>query len=138
MGEYLGMKKNSLLILLAILLSLPCFANQNIINSVLISKSKEDSSKYELSIDSTKTVQYKMHKDEQGVWFELKNSILAQNAGTIMMMYRILILFPLKLPKTTELIFIFRAKMLKIQNLFLSTHYLTQNKIQSKLCSQSR
>ena len=83
MGEYLGMKKYSLWILLVLFLSLPCLASQNVINSVLIAKSKEDPSKYELSIDSTETVQYKMHKDEQGVWFELKNSTLAQNAGTI-------------------------------------------------------
>ncbi len=83
MGEYLGMKKYSLLILSVLFLSLNAFANQNIINSVIISKSKEDVSKYELSIDSTQVVQYKMHKDEQGVWFELKNSTLAKNAGTI-------------------------------------------------------
>ena len=83
MGEYLGMKKCSLWILLVLFLSLPCLASQNVINSVIISKSKEDPSKYELSIDSTEAVQYKMHNDEQGVWFELKNSTLAQNAGTI-------------------------------------------------------
>ena len=83
MGEYSGMKKCSLWVLLVLFLALPALADQNIINSVLISKSKEDSSKYELSIDSTKVVQYKMHKDEQGVWFELKNSTLAPNAGTI-------------------------------------------------------
>ena len=83
MGEYLGMKKCSLWILLVLLVSLPCFADQNVINSVLISKSKENPSKYELNIDSTEVVQYKMHKDEQGVWFELKNSTLAPNAGTI-------------------------------------------------------
>ncbi|MBR2069071.1 MAG: hypothetical protein IJ877_04830 [Candidatus Gastranaerophilales bacterium] len=83
MGEYSGMKKYSLWILLVLFLSLPSFASQNIINSVLISKSKEDPTKYELSIDSTEAVQYKLHKDEQGVWFELKNSTLAQNAGTI-------------------------------------------------------
>ena len=83
MGEYLGMKKCSLWILLVLFLGLPVLAEQNVVNSVLISKSKEDPSKYELSIDSTKVVQYKMHKDEQGVWFELKNSTLAKNAGTI-------------------------------------------------------
>ena len=83
MGEYLGMKKYSLWILLVLFLSVPALASENIINSVLISKSKDDPSKYELSIDSTQAVQYKMHKDEQGVWFELKNSELAKNAGTI-------------------------------------------------------
>ena len=82
MGEYLGMKKYSL-ILLALFLSMPCFASQNVINSVLISKSKEDPSKYELNIDSTDVARYKMHKDEQGVWFELKNSVMAKDMGTI-------------------------------------------------------
>ena len=74
MGEYSGMKKSSLLILLALFLSVPAFASQNIINSVLIAKSKDDPSKYELSIDSTESVRYKMHKDDRGIWFELKNS----------------------------------------------------------------
>lgn len=84
MGEYSGMKRNSLLlILLVVLFSLPCFADQNIINSVVISKSKDNPARYELNIDSTDSVHYRMHKDEQGVWFELKNSILAKNAGTI-------------------------------------------------------
>ncbi len=83
MGEYLGMKKNSLLILLALFLSIPAFASQNIINSVLIAKSKDDPSRYELNIDSTQTVHYKMHKDDRGVWFELKNSTLSKDMGTI-------------------------------------------------------
>jgi hypothetical protein len=83
MGEYLGMKKCSLWILLVLFLGLPSFAQQNIINSVLISKSKANPEKYELSIDSTNVVQYKMHKNDDGVWFELKNSSLAQNASTI-------------------------------------------------------
>jgi len=83
MGEYFGMKKCSFLIFTVLFFTLNVFAQQNIISSVTISKSKEDASKYELSIDSTDAVHYKMHKDSQGVWFELKNSILAKNAGTI-------------------------------------------------------
>ena len=83
MGEYLGMKRCSLWILLVLFLSIPALADQNVINSVLISKSKDDPTKYELSIDSTSTAQYKMHKDDLGVWFEIKNSTLAKNAGTI-------------------------------------------------------
>ncbi len=83
MGEYFGMKKCSLLILSILFFSLSALAEQNIINSVIISKSKEDASKYELNIDSTKSVRYKMHNDEEGVWFELKDSVLAEGAGTI-------------------------------------------------------
>ena len=83
MGEYFGMKKCSFIILAVLFFSLNAFAQQNIISSIIISKSKEDASKYELNIDSTKPVRYKMHNDEQGVWFELKDSVLAENAGTI-------------------------------------------------------
>lgn len=69
---------------LALLTSVPCFAETNIINSVLISKSKEKANVYELSIDSTQTVQYKMYvEDENSVYFDLKNSKLSKNAGTI-------------------------------------------------------
>lgn len=63
---------------------LPVCAEENIISQVIISKSKDKNHNYELSIDSTQMVQYKSHIDSDGnVYFDLRNSILAQDMGTI-------------------------------------------------------
>ena len=91
MGEYLGMNFNSskvrvLFIALALGTSLlsPVFAQENVISSIVISKSKENNQAYELNIDSSEIVQYKSHIDSEGnVYFDLKNSTLAPGMGTI-------------------------------------------------------
>ena len=63
---------------------LPVCAEENVISQVIISKSKDKNHNYELSIDSTQMVQYKSHIDSDGnVYFDLRNSILAQDMGTI-------------------------------------------------------
>lgn len=82
------MKKSSFKLLVlgvfAFLAASPVFASQNIISSVIISQSKENPNFYELNIDSTSSVGYRAHEEEDGsVYFDLKNSILAQNAGTV-------------------------------------------------------
>ena len=94
MGEYFGkMSIKSLVFkkffnVLAILLfitsmTLPVFAKENIISSVVISKAKNKQNAYELNIDSSKVVDYKMEYDEDGsVYFDLKNSVLSDDAGT--------------------------------------------------------
>ena len=67
-----------------ILIATPALADENIISSVVISKSKDNSNSYELSIDSTQQVPYRSHIDNDGnVYFDLKNSTLAKNLGTI-------------------------------------------------------
>ena len=74
------------LIFIAVLftIALPSFAIENIISSVVISKAKDSTSAYELSIDSTQQVQYKSYMDSDGnIYFDLKNSTLAPNMGTI-------------------------------------------------------
>lgn len=59
------------------------FASQNIVSTVTISNAKEDVSGYELEVDSTQAVTYKTKTVENnGIIFELKNSILAQNPAT--------------------------------------------------------
>ena len=90
MGEYLGMRISSLkikglFIAIALFVTiLPTIAQENVISSVVISKSKDGLNKYELNIDSTQQVQYKSHIDSDGnVFFDLKNSVLAPNMGTI-------------------------------------------------------
>ena len=71
-------------IIFAIITMLPAVAEENVISSVVISKSKTNPNAYELNIDSTKTVDYKAEMDEDGsIYFDLKNSILADNAGTV-------------------------------------------------------
>lgn len=75
-------KKVIIMIALAFI-AMPAFA-ENIISSVVISKSKDGLNTYELNIDSTQQVQYKSHIDSDGnVYFDLKNSSLAPNMGTI-------------------------------------------------------
>ena len=90
MGEYLGMsyslKVKRFFIALALVMtsSLSAFAGENIISSVIISKSKVNPDGYELNIDSTQQVQYKSHIDgANNVYFDLKNSSLAPDMGTI-------------------------------------------------------
>lgn len=59
-------------------------AEENVISSVVISKAKDNANGYELNIDSTQAVQYKSHIDSDGnVYFDLKNSVLAADMGTI-------------------------------------------------------
>ena len=90
MGEYLRMIsfkiKTGLLTTLILFCTtyLPVLAQENIISSVVISKSKEKPNAYELSIDSTEAVDYKANIDEEGdIYFDLKNSTVAEDAGTI-------------------------------------------------------
>lgn len=95
MGEYLGMFFNSLkvkslkvkiFIAFALVLAtiLPVLAEENVISQVVISKSKDKANSYELTIDSSQIVQYKSRIDEDGnVYFDLKNSTLAPDMGTI-------------------------------------------------------
>ncbi len=59
-------------------------AEQNIISSVVISKAKDNSDAYELNIDSTQQVSYKARiENDESIYFDLKNSTLASNIGTI-------------------------------------------------------
>ncbi len=90
MGEYLGMKKNSLKVnflitlVLSVAFCIPCFAQENVISSVIISKSKVNPQKYELNIDSSQSVHYKTRIEaDNSVYFDLKNSVLAENSGTV-------------------------------------------------------
>ena len=92
MGEYFGMsvnflkiKKHCCLIVVGLLFfSLSAMADENIISSVVISKSKDKQNSYELSIDSTKPVDFKANKEDNSmIWFDLKNSVLAEDAGTV-------------------------------------------------------
>ena len=90
MGEYLGMsyslkvKRFFIALTLVISTCLSTLASENIISSVTISKAKDRLDAYELNIDSTQAVQYKSHIDSDGnVYFDLKNSSLAANLGTI-------------------------------------------------------
>lgn len=76
--------KRLFFVIALILIALPVFADDNVISSVVISKAKDGLNKYELNIDSTSQVQYKSHIDSDGnVYFDLKNSTLAPNMGTI-------------------------------------------------------
>ncbi len=81
------MRKSSfnLLVILALFFgSMPCFAAQNIISSVIISQSKERPDGYELSIDSTKSSAFKTYREnDESIYFDLKNAMLDQNAGTV-------------------------------------------------------
>ena len=89
MGEYSGMSSFKLkacvltTVFLFCISYLPAFAQENIISSVVISKSKEKPNAYELNIDSTEMVDYKINTDEEGVYFDLKNSTLAEDIGTV-------------------------------------------------------
>ena len=61
-----------------------CLAQENVISSVTISKSKLDPKGYELNIDSSQVVQYRSYIDgDENIYFDLKNSVLAPNMGTI-------------------------------------------------------
>jgi len=69
---------------LSLLIAFPAFAQENIISSVVISKSKDKPNAYELNIDSTQAVQYKTTIDEDGsIYFDLKNSTVADDMGTV-------------------------------------------------------
>ena len=76
--------KNIFIAFVVALIATPALADENVISSVVISKAKDNPNAYELSIDSTQQVPYKNHVDEDGnVYFDLKNSTLAKNLGTI-------------------------------------------------------
>ena len=92
MGEYFGMKVNFsrfknyfCVITVGILMSsMSAFADESIISSVVISKAKDKQNAYELNIDSTKPVEYKQNNDDDSmVWFDLKDSVLAEDVGTV-------------------------------------------------------
>ena len=92
MGEYFGMLGNFLkikkcvcLIIVGLLFSfLSAMADENVISSVVISKSKDKNNAYELNIDSTMPVDFKENKEDASmIWFDLKNSILAEDIGTV-------------------------------------------------------
>ena len=92
MGEYFGMPANFLKIKKYLCLvgagllffSLSAMADDSIISSVVISKAKDKQNSYELSIDSTKPVDFKANtEDDSMIWFDLKNSVLAEDAGTV-------------------------------------------------------
>ena len=92
MGEYLGMKSNSLknglsivvMLIVAQFMTLSAFAQENIISNIVISKSKNKVSSYELNIDSTEESQYKAHiENDDSIYFDIKNATLAPGAGTI-------------------------------------------------------
>ncbi len=75
---------NLLIVVFALITITPAMAEDNIISSVVISKSKSNPNGYELNIDSTKNVDYKMETDDDGsIYFDLKNSVLADDAGTV-------------------------------------------------------
>jgi len=93
MGEYWEMFKNPARLnkltsfffaLLVLVTTTVCIAQENVISSVMISKSRSNPGVYELNIDSSQVVSYKAHHEEDGsIYFDLKNSVLAQDAGTI-------------------------------------------------------
>ena len=67
-----------------LIFSLSALAEDNVISSVVISKAKDKPDTFELSIDSTMPVDFKENKEDSSmVYFDLKNSILAENAGVI-------------------------------------------------------
>jgi len=84
-GKFLRIKKYFNLIVIGLLMfSLSATAEDSIISSVVISKAKDKQGSFELNIDSTKPVDFKENKeDESMVWFDLKNSILAEDVGTV-------------------------------------------------------
>lgn len=94
MGEYLGMRISSLgmkkffnvfaTLVIFSALTISTEAAENIISSVTISKSKDRANSYELNIDSTQSVAYKTVIEKDGnVYFDLKNSQIASDLGTI-------------------------------------------------------
>ena len=90
MGEYFLMNlnlpkiKNILCLTVIGLLFLPAFADDSTISSVVISKAKNKPDSYELNIDSTNPVDFKENKEDSSmVYFDLKNSVLAEDAGVV-------------------------------------------------------
>lgn len=64
-------------------MSVSAFASQNIVSTVTISNAKDDAEGYELEVDSSEAVSYKTRTvDNNGIIFELRNSILSQNPTT--------------------------------------------------------
>lgn len=61
----------------------PAFAQENIISSVTIAKSKNNANAYELNIDSSDSSTYKMSvEDDSSVYFDLKNAVLSDDSAT--------------------------------------------------------
>ena len=84
-GNILKIKRCiSLAVVGLLFFSLTAMAEDNIISSVVISKSKDKQNAYELNIDSTKAVDFKENKeDDSMIYFDLKNSVLAEDIGTV-------------------------------------------------------
>jgi len=78
-------KKNFCLIIVGLLMfSLSAMADENVISSVVISKAKDKQNAYELNIDSTMPVDFKENKEDGSmIYFDLKNSVLAEDVGTV-------------------------------------------------------
>lgn len=85
LGNFLKIKKCVCLIIVGLLFSsLSAMADENVISSVVISKSKDKNNAYELNIDSTMPVDFKENKEDASmIWFDLKNSVLAEDIGTV-------------------------------------------------------
>jgi len=76
-------KKVFLVLVIMLGLASVCFASENRISSVAISKSKDIINGYELTIDSTGSATYKTKVvNDNNIIFELKNSVLEEDAGT--------------------------------------------------------
>ncbi len=75
--------KSLIICAFAFLCVMPAFAQDNIISNVVISNSKEIKNGFELNIDSTLTVPYKVvQESDNSVYFDLKNSVLSDNVST--------------------------------------------------------
>lgn len=67
----------------AFLLTTPALAQDNVISNVVISNSKEIKNGFELNIDSTLTVPYKVvQESDNSIYFDLKNSVLSDDVST--------------------------------------------------------
>ena len=84
MNKSLNCLKLFLLTVLMMFIAMPAFASTNVISSVIISKAKNKPLGYELNIDSSEIVQYRVDiEDSENIYFDLKNSTLAKNLSTI-------------------------------------------------------
>lgn len=79
----IGKTFGSLILLSSLMFSLTAFAQENVISSVTISKAHDRNDGYELNVDSTDLVSYKSVDYENGIYFDLKNSKLSEDIGTI-------------------------------------------------------
>lgn len=85
MSKSFGLRKFKFLIICVLFLFsiCPSFADENFISNVVISNSREIPNSYELNIDSTLTVPYKVvQESDNSIYFDLKNSVLSENVST--------------------------------------------------------